>query len=248
MNRLSALPWYMQFLVMLAVAGGVWYGFHYFVLSATAAETEQLAAKRDQLRSQNQQAAVVQSRIAEFKARFEQLKIEYDQSKQLLPEAVELSRVLENVQTLAKNRLIVKSFVPLDEQQKEFYRVRPIKVEVVGTYPGLESFFQQIADLRRVVNITGAEIKGVQDQRENISLEASFTVSAFYAEPQDINNLKSLPPSKPAGAAGQPAAPAPAATPSQSPAATPGQSPAPAATGNPTNSTNGATPNAKPTS
>src|SRR5438128_6131943 len=117
MNRLSALPWYMQFLVMLAVASGVWYGFHYFVLSATAAETEELTAKRDQLRSQNQQASVVQSRIAEFKARYEQLKAEYDQSKQLLPEAVELSHVLENVQTLAKNKQLVMNFLPQDEEQ-----------------------------------------------------------------------------------------------------------------------------------
>jgi len=223
----------MQFLVMLALAGGVWYGFRYFVLSATAAETEQLSAKRDQLRSQNQQASVVQSRIAEFKSRFEQLKIEYDQSKQLLPEAVEISRVLENVQRLAKDKLIVKSFVPQDEQQKDFYRIKPIKVEIIGTYPGLEGFFQQIADLRRIVNITSAEIKGAQDQREKVSLEASFTVSALFAEPQDINNIKPLPPSKPAGAPGQPGTPAPAATPTPAPAATPNSTPAPTATPSP---------------
>ena len=229
-SKISGLPWYFQLLIMLAVAGGILYGFDYLVLSATAAETRQQSEKLDQLRSQNQQAAVVQSRITEFKARFEQLKVEYEQSKQLLPEAVELSRVLENVQTLAKNKLVVKSFVPQDEQQKDFYRVKPIKVEVLGTYPNLETFFQQVADLRRVVNISGAEIKGVQDQRENISLEASFIVSAFFAEPQDINNLK-------------PAANKPAAA-----GAGTGASPAPAAATNSSTPTNGATPNATPRS
>jgi type IV pilus assembly protein PilO len=228
-STIRGLPWYFQFLVMLAVAGGAWYGFHYFVLSATAAENEQLAQRLEQLRSQNQQAAVVQSRIAEFTARFEQLKVEYEQSKQLLPEAVELSRVLENVQALAKNKLIVKTFAPGNEQQRDFYRIKPIKVEILGTYPGLESFFQQMADYRRVVNINGADIKGAQDQRERISIEASFTVSAFFAEPEDVNNLKPLPP-KPANSTGQPAAPASSPTP------------------NSTTPPDGATPNASPRS
>jgi type IV pilus assembly protein PilO len=207
MSRFKALPWYFQFVVMLAVAGGLWYGFHYFVLAATAAENEQLGQKLDQLRAQNQQASVVQSRLTEFKARFEQLKAEYEQSKQLLPEAVELSRVLEHVQTLAKSKLLVMSFIPEDEEQKDFYRIQPVRVEVLGTYPLLQGFFQQMADFRRVVNITGAEIKGVPQQRANRSIAASFIVSAFFAEPEDINNLKPLPPSKPAAPAGAPGAP-----------------------------------------
>jgi type IV pilus assembly protein PilO len=211
LSKFNDLPWLARFLVMLTVAAGVWYAFDYFVLSATAAETVQLTERRDTLRAQNQQAAVVQSRLAEFKARFEQLKIEYDQTKQLLPEAVEISRVLENIQMLAKNRLVVKSFVPQgEEQQKDFYRVRSIKIEVLGSYPALEGFFQQVADLKRIVNVSGLEIKALQEQREGQSLEASFTVSALYAEPQDVNNLKPLAP-KPAAAPGAPAETAPAA-------------------------------------
>ncbi len=237
LERLGRLPWIVQFLVMLAVAGVVWYGFHYFVLSATAAETAQAYERRDALRLQNQQAAVVESRIAEFRARFEQLKIEYEQAKQLLPEAVELSRVLENVQTLARNRLIVRSFVPSDEQQREFYRIRPVKVEVAGTYTALQDFFQQIANLKRVVNITEAEIKAAQEQRPNISLEASFIVSAFYAEPEDINNLKPLPP-RSAASGPKPGAEASAHA----------SQPSPAASSNPPNTTTGATSNERPVS
>jgi type IV pilus assembly protein PilO len=211
LSKFNDLHWLARFLVLLMAAGGVWYGFHYFVLSATAAETTQLNERLDGLRVQNRQAATVQSNLQQFKARFEQLKVEYDQTKQLLPEAVEISRVLENVQALAKNRLVLKSFVPQgDEQQKDFYRVRSIKIEVLGSYPALEGFFQQIADLKRIVNISGLEIKALQEQREGQSLEASFTVSAMYAEPQDVNNIK---PGAPAPAAPGP----PPAAPQQKP-------------------------------
>ncbi|HWQ35859.1 MAG TPA: type 4a pilus biogenesis protein PilO [Blastocatellia bacterium] len=197
LDRFKALHWGLQFAVMLAVAGAVFYGFDYFVLSATAAETKELTAKLEQLRSKNQQVAAVKSRLTEFKARYEQLKVEYEQTKQLLPETVEISRVLEQVQLLAKDRLKVKIFEPQDEQQKDFYRVRPIRVEVAGTYPRLQDFFQQIADLRRIVNVTDADIKSAQQQRENLSLEASFIVAALYAEPEDITNLKPAEPKKP---------------------------------------------------
>lgn len=223
LSKFNDLPWLMRFVVMLVMASGVWYGFHYFVLSATAAETTQLSERRDTLRAQNQQGAVVQTRLVEFKRRFEQLKGEYEQTKQLLPEAVEISRVLENVQSLAKNRLIVKSFVPqADEQQKDFYRTRSIKVEVLGSYPSLESFFQQIADLKRIVNIAGLEIKALTEQKEGQSLEASFVVIAMYAEPQDVNNLKPVAPkpaNAPNAAPATPAAPAAGATPPPPPPA-----------------------------
>jgi Tfp pilus assembly protein PilO len=200
LEKIKALHWGIQFAIMLAVAGAVFYGFDYFVLSATAAETRELTAKLEGLRSKNQQVAAVKTRLSDFKARYEQLKVEYEQTKQLLPEAVEISRVLEQVQALAKDRLKLRIFEPHDEQQKDFYRYRPIRVEVAGTYPKLQDFFHEIADLRRIVNVSDAEIKAAQQQRENMSLEAIFTVSALYAEPEDISNLKPAEPKKPEAA------------------------------------------------
>ncbi len=199
LEKFKAMHWGIQFAIMLALAGAVFYGFDYFVLSATAAETREMSDKLEQLRSKNQQVAAVKSRLTEFKARFEQLRVEYDQTRQLLPEAVEISRVLEQVQVLAKDKLKVKTFEPQEEQQKDFYRLRPIKVEIAGTYPRLQDFFQQIASLRRIVNVSDADIKAAPQQRENHSLEASFVVAAIYAEPEDIANLKPAEPKKDAG-------------------------------------------------
>jgi type IV pilus assembly protein PilO len=196
LEKLKALHWGIQFAVMLAIAGAAFYGFDYFLLSATAAETKGMSTKLEQLRSQNQQVAAVKNRLSEFKARYEQLKVEYDQTKQLLPEAVEISRVLEQVQLLAKDKLKLKLFEPQDEQPRDFYKVRPIKVEVSGTYPKLQDFFQRVADLRRIVNVSDAEIKAAQQQRDNHSLEATFIVSALYADPEDISNLKPADPKK----------------------------------------------------
>lgn len=232
-----------RFFIMLIIASGIWYAFDYFVLASTKAETAEMTQKRDDLHSSNVQAAIVESRLPEFKAKFEQLKTEYDQTKELLPENVELSRALENLQVTARNnKLTIVSFAPTDKDgkgdvTKDFYRMKQISVNLTGNYPNLKNFFAAISELKRVVNISNLTISALNEQREGQTLSATFTLSALYADKQDVNNLKPLPPSKsePAGAA--PAAtPAPAqpdASPAASPAA-PGASPAaPAATPTP---------------
>lgn len=192
--KFNELHWMARFLVMMIVAVAVWYAFDYFLMSSTRAETAQLTQKRDELKSSNAQAAIVESRLPEFKARFEQLKVEYEQTKELLPEAVELSKVLESLQATARNNnLIVSNFSPQDKEiQKEFYRMKPINIKLSGNYTNLQNFFRQISELRRVVNISNMEISALSEQKDGLTLSAGFTLSALYAEKQDVDNLKPL--------------------------------------------------------
>ena len=220
--KFNDLHWLARFGTMLVIAVCVGFGFDYFVLASTRAETVNLTAKKDGLVSQNAQAEVVKQRLPEFKARFEQLKVEYDQTKELLPESVELSRVLESLTAVAKNNnLVVTNFVPKSDKdvQQDFYRMKPIGVTLMGNYQNLESFFRQIAELKRVVNISTLQIQPLQEQKEGLSLTANFVLSALYAEKTDVNNIKASAPAKPGAspaagaAAAAKAADAPATTP-----------------------------------
>ncbi len=213
LNKFNDLHWLARFFVMLILAAGIWYAFDYFVLASTKAETTELIQRREDLHSSNVQAAIVESRLPEFKTKYEQLKAEYEQTKELLPETVELSRTLESLQITARNnKLTVVSFSPTDkdgkgDQTKDFYRMKQIGVNLTGSYPNLKSFFRDIAELKRVVNITNLTITALNDQREGQTLTANFMLSALYAEKEDVNNLKPLPPPKAENA------PAPAASP-----------------------------------
>ncbi len=231
--KFNDLHWLARFGVMLVVAVCVGFAFDYFVLSSTRAETVELTTKKDGLVSQNAQAEVVKQRLPEFKARFEQLKVEYDQTKELLPESVELSRVLESLTAVAKNNnLVVTNFVPKGDKdlQQDFYRMKPIGVSLRGNYQNLESFFRQISELKRVVNISNLEILPLAEQKEGLSLSANFVLSALYAEKTDIDNIKAVSPAKPGAAPSAAAAtptPTPAPAASAPAAATPATTPAP---------------------
>lgn len=224
--KFNELHWLARFLVMMVIAVGIWYAFDYFLMSSTRAETAELRNHLEELRSNNAQASIVESRLPEFKARFEQLKAEYEQTKELLPETVELSKVLDSLQATAKNNnLLVVVFSP-DEKtdvQKEFYRMKPVSVKLIGNYTNLQNFFRQIAELKRIVNIANLEIVALPEQREGQTLTASFTLSALYAEKEDVNNLKPLPAPGQSPAPGQPPAAdaAQASTPSAPPAKAP---------------------------
>ena len=222
LDKFNDLHWLARFFVMMVISAGLWYAFDYFVLASTKAETAELIQRREDLHSSNVQAAIVESRLPEFKAKFEQLKTEYDQTKELLPEDVELSRALENLQVTARNnKLTVISFSPSDKDgkgdvTKDFYRMKQIAVSLTGNYPNLKNFFAAISDLKRVVNISNLTITALNEQREGQTLSANFLLSALYAEKQDVDNLKPLAPkTDTAGAtpAASPGAPPPAAAP-----------------------------------
>lgn len=222
LDKFNDLHWLARFFVMMVISAGLWYAFDYFVLASTKAETAELIQQREDLHSSNVQAAIVESRLPEFKAKFEQLKTEYDQTKELLPEDVELSRALENLQVTARNnKLTVVSFSPSDKDgkgdvTKDFYRMKQIAVSLTGNYPNLKNFFAAISDLKRVVNISNLTITALNEQREGQTLSANFLLSALYAEKQDVDNLKPLAPkTDTAGAppAASPGAPPPAAAP-----------------------------------
>jgi len=103
---------------------------------------------------------------------------------------VEISKVLENIQQQAtEQKLTLKVFTPRDLVKKEFYKEKPISIQVTGLYNNLGRFFQQLGTYRRIVNISEIDIKKAPQQTDNHDIDASFTVTAFLASEQDVTNL-----------------------------------------------------------
>jgi Tfp pilus assembly protein PilO len=193
LKTLKNLHWGIQFLLMLVLAGALFYGFDYLALASVSAETKQKQIELDKLKAENQTLNSVKARLSEFQARGEQLKIEYEQSALLLPEEAQVSRILESVQAMAKEKLLVMSFKSPEKKddKNDKYKDLPIKVRhlpvevsVLGTYPRLQDFFQRMAGLPRIINISDVSLASADKQNDKVTLKASFTVSALYAEPE----------------------------------------------------------------
>lgn len=213
LGKLPTLPWYLRMVVFLAVGGLFYASFWYFVTSGTRERTKEMEDEIAQLRPRNAQAAIVQQNLNNFKAAYKAREEEFDELKALLPEQRELTMVLQGIQDRARgNGLVLTRFNPKEDMQEENYSGKKIEVSVVSGFASLRAFFEQLAHYQRIVSITNFELKQMDKQSLNKTVDARFDLTAYYVASERLQNQTPAPGAKPAGgAAPAPAAPAPQA-------------------------------------
>lgn len=193
-GNLQSVPWYLRLTVFVAVASVLYATFWYFVTSGTRKETTALNNEIAQLLPRNAQAQIASQRLNEFRAIYKARQEEYDELKALLPEQRELTMVLQGLQDRARNTGITfRRFLPKEEVQQENYSGRRIEVGVSSSFASLRAFFDQVAHYQRIVSITNFDLKQLDKQSPNQTVEARFDLTAFYVSAESLqkqNNPK----------------------------------------------------------
>lgn len=226
LEKFKALEWHWQLVILTGFGALMYFAVWYSITSTTRTETEQLSEQVAQLQAKNQAAQIATQRINEFRSLYAGKEQEYDELKVLLPEQREITNVLQGLQETARgSQLIVSRFSPREDSQQDFIMAKPVEIEVDSNFNNLRDFFDKMAKLQRIVSISDFSLKQLENQSANKTLHAQFLLTAYYASPDDLNNLnnpqpkigpdgKPLPPDPTAaGQPGQPAPPAPAAPP-----------------------------------
>jgi Tfp pilus assembly protein PilO len=197
----QTLPWYVRLAVFGGVAVALYAGFYYFVTRGTRNETKELNAKIAELLPRNAQAQIAAQRLNEFRAIYKARQEEYDELKALLPEQRELTTVLQGIADRARTtHLSLRKFNPKDDIQQEFYSGKKIEVSVNSSFASLRAFFEQMAHYQRIVSITNFEIKQMDKQSPDKTVDAKFDLTAYYVSAEKLQQ-KAVP--KPAGSGGQ---------------------------------------------
>lgn len=199
-------PWYLRLLVFFVVAFALYGGFWYLVTRSTRTATKELEAKIKELLPKNAQAQIAAQRLNEFRANYKARQEEYNELKALLPEQREITMVLQGLQDRARNAsLSVRKFTPKEDVQQDFYSGKQIDVGTTSTFASLRAFFEQMAHYQRIVSITNFEIKQMDKQAPDKTVDARFDMTAYYASPE---RLQKQTPAKPGSAGGPAQAPA----------------------------------------
>ena len=210
-GKLPSLPWYVRLFAFLVVAGAAYFGFYYFVTSATRTETKSMTDEITRLQPLNAQAQIVSQNLNNFKALYKAREEEFAELKALLPEQRELTMVLQGIQERARgNGLVLTKFTPKEDMQQDDYSGKKIEVSVVSGFGGLRAFFEQLAHYQRIVSITNFELKQLDKQSANKTVDARFDLTAYYVASE---RLQSQQPASPKGAAGGSVPPPPPAIP-----------------------------------
>jgi len=187
LGKLPTLPWYLRLVAFLFVGGALYFGFSYFVTSGTRAETKTMEADIARLRPLNAQAQIVSQNLNNFKANYKAREEEYAELKALLPEQRELTMVLQGIQDRARtNGLVLSRFNPKEDVQQDNYSGKKIEVSVVSGFAGLRAFFEQLAHYQRIVSITNFELKQLDKQTLNKTVDARFDLTAYYVSSERL--------------------------------------------------------------
>ena len=199
LGNINNLPWYLRFVIFGAVAVAVYGGFWYFVTSGKRKETKALQEQVATLRKANQEAQIASQRLSEFRTAYKNKQEELEELKALLPEQRELTKVLEGIQDHARETgLSLRHFTPKDDVQQDFYSGKKIDVAVQSSFAGLRNFFDQMAHYQRIVSITNFEIKQLDNQAPNKTVEARFDLTAYYVSSEKLQQQKAAQPNAPA--------------------------------------------------
>ena len=186
-GSLNNIPWYVRLVVFGAVALGIYAGFWYFVTRGTRKETRELTEQIDVLKTANMEAQAASQRLNEFRTAYKNKQEELEELRALLPEQRELTNVLQGIQDRARmTSLQLRKFTPKDDVQQDFYSGKKIDVAVQSTFSGLRAFFDQMAKYQRIVSITNFEVKQLDKQLANKTLEARFDLTAYYVSSEKL--------------------------------------------------------------
>ena len=200
-GNINGLPWYLRFGIFGVIALVIYGGFWYFVTSGTRKDTRELQTQIATLKTANAEAQIASQRLNDFRAAYKNKQEELEELKALLPEQRELTKVLEGIEDRAKTAgLSLRKFSPKDDVQQDFYSGKKIDVAVQSTFGGLRSFFDQMAHYQRIVSITNFEIKQMDKQALNKTVEARFDLTAYYVSSEKLQKAASTPPNAPAPA------------------------------------------------
>ena len=205
-GKLPTLPWYLRMLLFVVVAGVIYAGFWYFMTRSVRNDTATMQGEIAQLKPRNAQAQVASQRLNEFKAAYKAREEEYAELKALLPEQRELTMVLQGIQDRARgNGLTLMRFNPKEDVLQENYNGKKIEVTVTSSFAALRAFFEQLAHYQRIVSVTNFELKQLEKQSVNKTIDARFDLTAFYVSAERLQKQPT-----PAGSGGQTPAPQPA--------------------------------------
>jgi len=112
-----------------------------------------LTKKQQELNEQR----VVLNDLPRFRKETEEMKKKRQVALKQLPDKKEIDKLLQDISYHAiESGLVVLLFKPQKEIKKNFYAEIPVDIKLSGTYHDQAMFFDKIANLQRIVNVSSS--------------------------------------------------------------------------------------------
>jgi len=190
-------PWYLQALILFALALVIFGVGEYLPFSPVAAMRNTLDANRTKDANLNRQVAelqVYERRNAEFKLEMAALEKQLDTLKTIVPEEKEVDEFMRLLQEAASaSGVQIRSLTAQAVIPKDYHYELPFSVSVDGPYFSIEDFFARLSRLSRIINVGDLSFTGLADPtkskfpvRPGTTVSGTCTVTTFFSNPADM--------------------------------------------------------------
>ncbi len=161
-------------LILLTLAN-----FLFFVNPVEGAIQSQQGRQRA-LDAQLQEKSEIAQNLNERRREMDVLQQKLDEALSELPEQADVDELLAQLNDVGrKSGLEIATVEPTAEQPAQIYVKIPIRMSVVGNYNEVALFLQEVANMRRIVNVNNIRLGTPQVRSEKVVLNADFIATAF---------------------------------------------------------------------
>lgn len=181
LQRLDRLPTVARYGILAAVALAV-VGLYLLVFfGSDQAQLRSLQTKRAKVEQSIQATKAVASNLESFKRKREELEEQLKAALEKLPESSDLPALLTNITGLGKKSgLEIQTFKQGKKIDRGFYSEQQIELEFSGGYHDIGLFFDRVASLSRIVNLSDLTFTVANETSEIPLIKVKGTAATFY--------------------------------------------------------------------
>lgn len=156
------------------------FAFYYFILTGQWERNEELSMEIETLELEVSKKKGIVANLPRYREEVKRLDAELNKALRELPDKKSIENLLTQISDKARNAgLDINLFQPAPERRRDFYAEIPVRLRVLGTFHQLASFFNEVGDLDRIVNLTEYQIKLLELSKKEIRLESEVTATSF---------------------------------------------------------------------
>ncbi|MEK7306661.1 MAG: type 4a pilus biogenesis protein PilO [Nitrospirota bacterium] len=170
--------WVIIGLLFIIILGG----FFYFVYMPKAERKKAIDGELSRLVNEININMTKARTLEDLKKQNAELQRQLSEKKEQLPSEAEAETLLKQISDVgAGANLDIKLWKPGERRQSPdgLYIELPVSIELAGGYHSMAIFFDRIGKFPRIVNISNLKIASAKAEKDKITLQASFTATAF---------------------------------------------------------------------
>ena len=178
--KITKIPLAQRLLIVAVSIVALVGGTYLLLVSPLQDDIGRLERQINKLDAQLVQKKAIARDLTRYRVEVERLKQRLNEALTLLPNEAEIPELLQKLASLVEQSdCQMKTFEPLGEIDRGFYARIPVQMAIVGNYHSIAVFYDKVAKLARIVNVTDINLGNPELENKKVVLHANFRATTF---------------------------------------------------------------------